>query len=82
MLDFIFQIYDCDLHKCMQAFTGKMNGALTYLLAEVLKILPGPTYGDLFDLIHESFDKVNQGCLANTTILRGIFDYRLSQVSN
>ncbi|XVF67222.1 hypothetical protein PTKIN_Ptkin10aG0102900 [Pterospermum kingtungense] len=61
------------------AFTGKMNGALTYLLAELLKKFPGPTYGDLFDLIHESFDKVNQGCLANSTILRRIFDYRLLQ---
>ncbi|XVE93146.1 hypothetical protein REPUB_Repub01dG0165100 [Reevesia pubescens] len=61
------------------AFTGKMNGALTYLLAEVLKKLPGPTYGDLFDLIRETFDNVNQGCLANTKILGRIFDYRLSQ---
>ncbi|XWS39740.1 hypothetical protein CRYUN_Cryun18bG0080200 [Craigia yunnanensis] len=61
------------------AFTGKMNGALTYLLAEVLKKLPGPTYGDMFDLIHETIDKVNQGCLVNTRILRRIFDYRLSQ---
>ncbi|XWS54518.1 hypothetical protein CRYUN_Cryun10bG0096300 [Craigia yunnanensis] len=61
------------------AFTGKMNGALTYLLAEVLKRLPGPTYGDLFDLIHETLDNVNQGCLVNTSILKRIFDCRLSQ---
>ncbi|XVE66565.1 hypothetical protein DITRI_Ditri08aG0088700 [Diplodiscus trichospermus] len=62
------------------AFTGKMNGALTYLLAEVLKIFPGPTYGDLFDLIQERFEEVNQGsCLGNASILRRIFDNRLSQ---
>ncbi|XP_022762412.1 metacaspase-1-like [Durio zibethinus] len=61
------------------AFNGEMNGALTYLLAEVLKKLPGPTYGDLFDLIHETFDNVNQGCLVNTRILRRIFGNRLSQ---
>ena len=75
----IYMAYPSD--TWMQAFTGKMNGALTYLLAEVLKKLPGPTYGDIFDLIHETFDKVNQGCLVNTRILRRIFDYRLSQVS-
>ncbi|XWS63136.1 hypothetical protein CRYUN_Cryun06bG0070500 [Craigia yunnanensis] len=56
-----------------------MNGALTYPLTEVLKKLPGPTYGDLFDLIHETFDNINQGCLTNTRILRRFFDYRLSQ---
>ncbi|XVF44789.1 hypothetical protein PTKIN_Ptkin02bG0152200 [Pterospermum kingtungense] len=61
------------------AFDGKMNGALTYLLTEVLKRLPSPTYGDLFDLIYETLDNMNQGCFVNTRILRRIFDYRLSQ---
>ncbi|GMI74667.1 hypothetical protein HRI_001136000 [Hibiscus trionum] len=65
------------------AFTaGKMNGALTYILAEILKKLPGPTYGDLFDLISETIDNVNQsGCLANTRILRRLFDSSFSQTA-
>ncbi|PPS07506.1 hypothetical protein GOBAR_AA13157 [Gossypium barbadense] len=42
------------------AFTpGEMNGALTYILAEILKKLPGPTYADLFDLINETLNNVN-----------------------
>ncbi|KAE8692026.1 Metacaspase-1 [Hibiscus syriacus] len=65
------------------AFTaGKMNGALTYILAEILKKWPGPTYGDLFDLIHETIENVNQsGCLANTRILRRLFDSSFSQTA-
>ncbi|KAE8668264.1 Metacaspase-1 [Hibiscus syriacus] len=65
------------------AFTaGKMNGALTYVLAEILKKLPGPTYGDLFDLIRETIDNVNQsGCLANTRILRRLFDSSFTQTA-
>ncbi|XP_039025128.1 metacaspase-1-like isoform X2 [Hibiscus syriacus] len=59
---------------------GKMNGALTYILVEILKKLPSPTYGDLFDLIHETIENVNQsGCLANTRILRRLFDSSFSQ---
>ncbi|KAK8518950.1 hypothetical protein V6N13_017793 [Hibiscus sabdariffa] len=65
------------------AFTaGKMNGALTFILAEILKKLPGPTYGDLFDLIDETIQNVNQsGCLANTRILRKLFDSSFSQTA-
>ncbi|TYH85177.1 hypothetical protein ES332_D02G247000v1 [Gossypium tomentosum] len=63
------------------AFTaGKMNGALTYILAEILKKLPGPTYGDLFDLINETLDNVNKSsCLANTRFLRRLFNSNFSQ---
>ncbi|KAE8668265.1 Detected protein of confused Function [Hibiscus syriacus] len=43
------------------AFTpGTKNGALTYVLVEILKQFPSPTYGDIFDLIHEALDNVNQ----------------------
>ncbi|KAE8697908.1 Detected protein of confused Function [Hibiscus syriacus] len=65
------------------AFTsGKMNGVLTYILAEILKKLPGPTYGDLFDLIRETIENFNQsGCLANTRILRRLFDSSFSQTA-
>ncbi|GLT97938.1 hypothetical protein SLE2022_154790 [Rubroshorea leprosula] len=58
------------------AFTGKMNGALTYPLVDLLKKFPGPTYGDLFDLIEDTFYKVNyQG----GNILKKMFSSKLSQ---
>ncbi|GMI74668.1 hypothetical protein HRI_001136100 [Hibiscus trionum] len=61
------------------AFTaGAKNGALTYVLVEILKKLPGPTYGDLFDLIHETFDNVNQSRSRSVSgILRTLFDNNL-----
>ncbi|KAK8529761.1 hypothetical protein V6N13_102663 [Hibiscus sabdariffa] len=61
------------------AFTaGAKNGALTYVLVEILKKLPGPTYGDLLDLIYETFDDVNQSRSRSITgILRRLFDNNL-----
>ncbi|GKU97995.1 hypothetical protein SLEP1_g11055 [Rubroshorea leprosula] len=56
-------------------FTGKMDGVLTYLLVDLLKKFPGPTYGDLLDLMEETMDQVNRG----GNLLKKLFSSKLSQ---
>lgn len=58
------------------AFTkNTMNGALTFLLIDLLKKYPGLTYGDLLDMTHEGIQNVNNegGCLATSRIFRRMF---------
>ncbi|WCJ18723.1 metacaspase 1 [Euphorbia peplus] len=63
--------------------TGKgMNGALTYILIEILKQSPPderPTYADLIEMIHQTIDYVNKsGCLP-VRIIRSICHTNLLQ---
>ncbi|XP_065871395.1 metacaspase-1-like [Euphorbia lathyris] len=64
------------------AFSGKgMNGALTYILIEIVKQSPsqGPTYADLIEMIHQTIDVVNKsGCLP-VRIIRSICHTNLLQ---
>ncbi|XP_050210260.1 metacaspase-1-like [Mercurialis annua] len=62
------------------AVSGKgMNGALTYILIEIVRKYPGPTYGDLIDMIQETIDAVNNsGCLP-VKIIRSVLQNRLLQ---
>ncbi|KDP40906.1 hypothetical protein JCGZ_24905 [Jatropha curcas] len=62
------------------AFNGKeMNGALTYILVEIVKKHPGPTYGDLIDMIHETIDKVNNSGCGLSKVVRTMFNSKLLQ---
>ncbi|TXG53947.1 hypothetical protein EZV62_019203 [Acer yangbiense] len=63
------------------AFSGNtMNGAMTYMLTSSVRKFPGLTYGDLLDLIHEEFEKVNKNdCLVNTNFLKRFYKDSLSQ---
>lgn len=70
----------------MQAFSGKgMNGALTYILIEILKqnaADKAPTYADLIEMIHQTIEAVNKsGCLP-VRIIRSICQANLLQVYN
>ncbi|KAF2294089.1 hypothetical protein GH714_007433 [Hevea brasiliensis] len=62
------------------AFTEKgMNGALTYILIETVKKYPGPTYGDLLDLIHETIDAVNNSGCHFSRFIRSVFHNKILQ---
>ncbi|XP_015578879.2 metacaspase-1 [Ricinus communis] len=62
------------------AFSEKgMNGALTYILIEIVKRHPGPTYGDLIDLIHETIDAVNRSGCVPVRIIRSMLNNKLIQ---
>lgn len=66
----------------MQAFTDKgMNGALTYILVEIVKKYPGPTYGDLVDLIHETITQVNNSGSHFSRFIRSKFNNMILQVN-
>ncbi|XP_021658279.2 metacaspase-1-like [Hevea brasiliensis] len=62
------------------AFTEKgMNGALTYILIEIVKKHPETTYSDLLDKIHATIDDVNNsGCLFSR-VLRSMFHNKILQ---
>ncbi|CAL1402714.1 unnamed protein product [Linum trigynum] len=54
---------DSELAVDTSAFGKGMSGAMTYILVEVVKQFPSPTYGDLMELIHEALAEVNNsGC--------------------
>ncbi|OMO87029.1 Peptidase C14, caspase catalytic [Corchorus capsularis] len=63
------------------AFNSKtMNGAMTFILIEVVRENLNVTYGDLLDEMQERIEKVNkQGCSGNSRILSRIFGPNLTQ---
>ncbi|XVF67224.1 hypothetical protein PTKIN_Ptkin10aG0103100 [Pterospermum kingtungense] len=63
------------------AFSSKsMNGALTYILIQVVRENPEITYGALLDEMQEGIDQANQqGCLSGPRFLRRIFGPNLTQ---
>ncbi|KAG8650367.1 hypothetical protein MANES_07G032300v8 [Manihot esculenta] len=72
---------DSQLAADTSAFKEKgMNGALTYVLIEIVKKYPGPTYGDLLDLIHETIEDINNSGCQFSRFLRSKFNNMLLQV--
>ncbi|KAF2294087.1 hypothetical protein GH714_007418 [Hevea brasiliensis] len=64
-------------------FTEKeRNGALTYILVEIVKKWPGATYGDLLDMIHETIDAVNNSGSLFSRILRSKSHEKLLQIQS
>ncbi|KHG07796.1 Metacaspase-1 -like protein [Gossypium arboreum] len=63
------------------AFSSKtMNGALTYILIEVVKADPDVTYGNLLKRIEERIEKANErGCVGGSRILSRIFGPNITQ---
>ncbi|XP_048227279.1 metacaspase-1 [Ricinus communis] len=62
------------------AFGGNgMNGALTYILVEIARKHPGPTYGDLINMIHETIDAVNKSGSVPVRIIRSMLQSKLLQ---
>ncbi|TXG53949.1 hypothetical protein EZV62_019205 [Acer yangbiense] len=57
------------------------NGAMTYVLTNLVKERQGLSYGDLFESMHAAIEDVNKGgrCLPTTNILRKMFGTRISQ---
>ncbi|PON81910.1 hypothetical protein TorRG33x02_223310 [Trema orientale] len=65
----------------LQAFSGKtLMGALTYIFLGIIKQYADITYGQLLDLLSETFD-VNGAskCLTSRTLAR-LFGQRINQV--
>ncbi|KAH1120389.1 hypothetical protein J1N35_003549 [Gossypium stocksii] len=57
-----------------------MNGAMTYVLIDVVRGNPNITYGDLFDQIETRIEDANQqGCFGGSRILRKLFGPNLNQ---
>ncbi|MBA0576012.1 hypothetical protein Golob_024030 [Gossypium lobatum] len=57
-----------------------MNGAMTYILIDVVRGNPDITYGDLLDQIETRIEDANQqGCFGGSTILSKLFGPNLSQ---
>lgn len=65
------------------AFTsnlGAMNGAMTYLLIEIVNSCQNITYGNLLDRIYKRIEEVNQqGCLNKSRILRKLCKSTITQ---
>ncbi|XP_021684099.2 metacaspase-1 isoform X2 [Hevea brasiliensis] len=80
---FAISISACEDNQ-MAADTGvftekERNGALTYILVEIVKKRPGATYGDLLDMIHETIDAVNNSGSLFSKILRSKSHEKLLQ---
>ncbi|MBA0702647.1 hypothetical protein Goari_022328, partial [Gossypium aridum] len=61
--------------------SNTMNGAMTYILIDVVRGNPDITYGDLLDQIETRIEDANQqGCFGGSTILSKLFGPNLSQV--
>lgn len=58
-----------------------MDGALTFILVEVLRRRLNITYGELLDEMHDRIDQANQqGCLNGSRFFTRIFGPNLTQV--
>ncbi|XWS39741.1 hypothetical protein CRYUN_Cryun18bG0080400 [Craigia yunnanensis] len=79
-----YSISACEDHQVAadtSAFSSKsMNGAMTYILIEVVKARPSVTYGELLDEMHKRIEETNkQGCLGGSRLLSRIFGPNLTQ---
>ncbi|GLT64723.1 hypothetical protein SLA2020_371980 [Shorea laevis] len=71
---------DDQLASDTSAFESKMNGAMTFLLTDVVKSHLGITYGNLLDKIYNRIEKVNrQGCINKSRILRKLCKTTITQ---
>ncbi|KAK8312024.1 hypothetical protein V6Z12_D01G012000 [Gossypium hirsutum] len=60
--------------------SNTMNGAMTYILIDVVRGNPDITYGDLLDQIETRIEDANQqGCFGGSRILSKLFGPNLSQ---
>ncbi|TYG81544.1 hypothetical protein ES288_D01G013300v1 [Gossypium darwinii] len=60
--------------------SNTMNGAMTYILIDVVRGNPDITYGDLLDQIETRIEDANQqGCFGGSRILSNLFGPNLSQ---
>lgn len=65
----------------LQAFESKMNGAMTFLLTDIVKSHLGITYGKLLDKIYNRIEEANrQGCINKSRILRKLCKSTITQV--
>lgn len=53
---------------------------LTYIFIEIVKKLPGVTYGDLLDILHETIDGVNNRGSVFSRFLRSMLEGKILQV--
>ncbi|KAB2095089.1 hypothetical protein ES319_A01G011400v1, partial [Gossypium barbadense] len=60
--------------------SNTMNGAMTYILIDVVRCNPNITYGDLLDQIETRIEDANQqGCFGGSRILSKLFGPNLTQ---
>ncbi|GKV35403.1 hypothetical protein SLEP1_g43673 [Rubroshorea leprosula] len=71
---------DDQLASDTSAFGSKMNGAMTFLLTDVVKSHLGITYGNLLDKIYKRIEEVNrQGCINKSRFLRKLCKTTITQ---